>query len=77
MEGVGVLCCFTLINYLGYFRLSLNLTPGQATSTGQDSLPPFFLKPSYSARTFTVLPFNLPADNLRTASWAMLRVTAT
>ncbi len=31
----------------------------------------------YSARTFTVLPFTLPADNLRTASRAMSRVTAT
>ncbi len=30
-----------------------------------------------SARTFTVFPFTLPADNLRTASRAMLRTTAT
>ena len=32
---------------------------------------------SSSARTFTVLPFTFPADNLRTATLAMLRATAT
>ncbi len=34
-------------------------------------------QPPYSALTFTVLPFTFPADNLRTASAAMLRATAT
>ena len=32
---------------------------------------------SANALTFTVLPFTLPADNLRTASRAMSRATAT
>ena len=36
-----------------------------------------FHNQSSSARTFTVLPFTLPAVNLFTASRAMSRVTAT
>lgn len=37
----------------------------------------YWANQSSSARTFTVLPFTLPVDNLRTASRAISRVTAT